>query len=345
MVLLSDMRSSLADFKNATGFTAVIVGGTSGIGEAMVRALARHANAAVVYVVGRNAEAANRILNDCRDQCPSSRFEFLQQDIALLKGVDVVCAQIQAREPNKVDLLFMTPDYLSFGGREETPEGLDKVLSLRYYARIRFIHNLLPLLRNSPYPRVISVFAPYYGEFNFYLDDLSLRKHYGLLLATSHASIMTTLAHEVLAARHPAISFGHVFPGAVWTPSVAVGRMSPLLRWFLTWVVRPLAWIFLQGYEECGDRMLFLSLTATLPPKNHSRVAAGGWVGALGTSVGIDESHVVVGSDGERGNGCYCVSSGAKRLASGKRLNDLRAKGAGDVVWQHTMDIFRAIDS
>jgi len=119
MVLLSEMRSSLADFKNATGFIAVIAGGTSGIGEAMVRALGKHANAAAVYVVGRNAEAADRILSDCRDQCPSSRFEFLQQDVGLLRGVDAVCTQIQAREC-KVDLLFMTPDYLSFGGREGT---------------------------------------------------------------------------------------------------------------------------------------------------------------------------------------------------------------------------------
>jgi hypothetical protein len=119
MVALSAMRSSLADFQHTTGFVAVIVGGTSGIGEAMVRAVAKRANAAVVYVVGRNAEAADRILIDCRNQSPSSRFEFLQHDIALLKGVDVVCAQIQARE-HRVDLVFMTPDYMSFSGREGT---------------------------------------------------------------------------------------------------------------------------------------------------------------------------------------------------------------------------------
>jgi len=87
--------------------------------------------------------------------------------------------------------------------------------------------------------------------------------------------------------------------------------------------------------------MLFLSLTAALPPRN-SRVA-GGWIGALGTR-GLDESDVV-GSDGEKGSGCYCVNSAAKRLANGKRLNNLRAEGAGDVVWEHTMDIYRAINS
>lgn len=189
---------------------------------------------------------------------------------------------------------------------------------------------------------MVSVLAPYYGESNFHLDDLALREHYGFLLATSHGSIMTTLAHEALAARHPAISFVHVFPGTVWTPSVAVGRMSPLLRWFLMWVVRPLAWVFLQGYEECGDRMLFLSLTPALPPRNLG--VAGGQEGALGTSNG-DEGDVVVGSDGEKGSGCYCVNSAAKRLTNGTRLNDLRAQGMGDFVWSHTMDIFRAIES
>lgn len=153
---------------------------------------------------------------------------------------------------------------------------------------------------------------------------------------------MITLAHEAMAARYPAISFVHVFPGAIWTPSVAVGRMSPLLRWFLTSVVRPLVWVFLQGYEECGDRMLFLSLTAALPPRDAGDV--GGWTGVLRTG-GVDEGDVAVGSDGEKGSGCYCVNSAAKRLINGTRLNGLRAKGAGDVVWEYTMDIFRDIDS
>jgi NAD(P)-dependent dehydrogenase (short-subunit alcohol dehydrogenase family) len=117
MVTLEAIRSSLAHFQHTAGFVAVVVGGTSGIGEAMVRAMAKHASGAVVYIVGRNAEAADRIITDCRALGPSSRFEFLQQDIALLKGVDAVCKEVRARE-HKVDLLFMTPDYVSFGGRE-----------------------------------------------------------------------------------------------------------------------------------------------------------------------------------------------------------------------------------
>jgi hypothetical protein len=39
------------------------------------------------------------------------------------------------------------------------------------------------------------------------------------------------------------------------------------------------------------------------------------------------------------------VDSAAKRLDNRKRLNDLRAKGAGNVVWEHTIDIYRTIDS
>jgi NAD(P)-dependent dehydrogenase (short-subunit alcohol dehydrogenase family) len=117
MVRLKDMRASLADFKRITGFVAVVVGGTSGIGEATVRSLAKHTQKASVYIVGRNATAADRILADCQGLSPSSKFEFVCQDVALLRGVDQACDAIREKE-EKVDLLFMTPDFMTFGGRD-----------------------------------------------------------------------------------------------------------------------------------------------------------------------------------------------------------------------------------
>lgn len=80
-----------------------------------------------------------------------------------------MCAKIAAKE-QKLNLLFMTPGYLTLKGRDETAEGLDRKFVLHYYARMRFLVNLLPLLTtaaqdssvkfNVRLSRVVSVLAP-----------------------------------------------------------------------------------------------------------------------------------------------------------------------------------------
>lgn len=117
MVSLKEMHSSLENFRDHGNYVAVFLGGTSGIGEYTVRAFARRATSARIYIVGRNITAAEKIIDDCATLSPSSEFEFIQQDVALLKDGIKVAAKIKEKE-DRVDLLFMTPDYLSFGGRD-----------------------------------------------------------------------------------------------------------------------------------------------------------------------------------------------------------------------------------
>lgn len=227
----------------------------------------------------------------------------------------------------------------------ETAEGLEHTLSLRYYSRMRFIHSLLPLLEKSPAGRAVSILAPVYGEASFHLDDLDLKSHSGLLVGTSHASLMTSLTNEELAARHPSTSFVHVFPGMIWTPSVSVGQVPFLLRWLMILVGKPIFWLFGQSYEECGDRMLFLSLTSQLPSRDAAAGASSKATGILQVPEGTGAEAILVGSDGDKGSGAYCIDSAVKRLDNEKRLKDLKAKGAREIVWDHTMEIFSRIDS
>jgi len=111
--------------------TAVFVGGTSGIGEYAVRALAStHGTSGSglrVYIVGRNEVAANTIIAECREVCPAGEFHFVRaSDLSSLREVDRVCKEIvNAEEANAigksacVDLLVMTQAFFAFGGRLE----------------------------------------------------------------------------------------------------------------------------------------------------------------------------------------------------------------------------------
>lgn len=113
MVALAVVRASIEGFKpKSHGFVGVFVGATSGIGEATVTAFAKFAEQARIYIVGRSEKAANTIIDECQKLSPSSKFIFLQQDVALIKDVDKVCAVLKEAE-KKIDLLYMTQGYMT----------------------------------------------------------------------------------------------------------------------------------------------------------------------------------------------------------------------------------------
>ena len=130
MVQIDVVRSGISTLVQTQPLVAVFIGGTSGIGEYAIHALAAtHSNQGKglrVHIVGRNAKAAEKTISDCLRVCPRGQFRFLQaKDLALLKDVDRVCAEITRVEedenanggPARVDLLVMTQAYLTFESR------------------------------------------------------------------------------------------------------------------------------------------------------------------------------------------------------------------------------------
>lgn len=131
MVTLEVVQSCNAALVKSQPLVAVVVGGTAGIGECTVRAIAathaNHGKGLRLYIVGRNKDAADKTISYCRDVCPTGQFHFVRaDDLSLLKDVDRCCAEIvqaekQASETGKkakVDLLVETQGYLTFESRQ-----------------------------------------------------------------------------------------------------------------------------------------------------------------------------------------------------------------------------------
>lgn len=131
MVNLDVVRACGNALVKKQSVTAVFVGGTSGIGEYSLRALASthgtSGHGLRVYLVGRNEASAKKIIADCRKVCPSGEFHFVRaSDLASLREVDRVCKEIVSAEeasasgkPACVDLLVLTQAYFAFGGKLE----------------------------------------------------------------------------------------------------------------------------------------------------------------------------------------------------------------------------------
>ena len=85
-------------------------------------------------------------------------------------------------------------------GRDETAEGLDKRIALSYYARWKFINDLMPLLRKTKDggedAKVLSVLAAGKGRV-IDLDDLGLKNGYSVSTAVVTAATYNDLMIEV----------------------------------------------------------------------------------------------------------------------------------------------------
>jgi NAD(P)-dependent dehydrogenase (short-subunit alcohol dehydrogenase family) len=149
MVTTDVVRSCNAALVKDHPLVAVVVGGTSGIGEHTLLALAAtHASVGKglrMYIVGRKETSAERVKTECLKTCPTADIRIVcASDIALLKDVDRVCSEIISSEEveakkngeqARIDLLVMTQGTMYFDGRRGVPISLARQNALSDYFR------------------------------------------------------------------------------------------------------------------------------------------------------------------------------------------------------------------
>ena len=199
---LSDKNAALVTNLKGTP-VAVFVGGTSGIGQGLAEAFARWRKGnAHIIILGRNEAAAKEIIERFPKPTTTTNswtHEFIQCDVTLMKNVHSASEQILAKH-SKINYLVMSPGFFAASGRDETSEGIDKKLAVHYYARWKFIDELLPALKKAKDDgedvRVLSVFSAGYGG-QIDPNDLGLKKGYSLKAAADSATTYNDLMIEV----------------------------------------------------------------------------------------------------------------------------------------------------
>ncbi|KAE9363649.1 NAD(P)-binding protein [Stipitochalara longipes BDJ] len=340
MVALDIVHASNARLRElGPGLVALFVGGTSGIGEFTLKAFVQNTISPRVYLVGRNATAADRIIKECGELNKEGKVEFLKADVSELKEVDRICKAIQQRE-KKINLIVQTQGNLNLNGRNENPEGLDRKFTLNYYSRMRFIHNLLPQLRTASneapnFARSLSVLGAGH-ESAINLADLDLKTTFSTGRCAAHTTVMNDFMAEEFAAREPGISFLHSSPGVVNT---GVARELPLLLRGVLKIATPLLWPFFVGADETGNRQLYLASSGIYPPAKPFEGAS--------LAAGVPQSKelsISKGSDGQVGSGGYLVNWNGEIVGKEKLLSDYRKQGLRKTIWEHTMGVFQKVE-
>ncbi|KAF8335163.1 hypothetical protein F5887DRAFT_983681 [Amanita rubescens] len=259
MPSIAATRSVNARYKPSYLPVAVITGGTSGIGKHTAQALAKYTKGnAHIILIGRNEAAAKEIIESFPkpsgpDAHPDWKHEFVHCDARLMKNVHAACKSISSRV-SRVNFLVLSHGYLNFKGREETEEGIDVKMAIRYYSRWVFTQELLHLLKNAKNAEqkasVLTIMGAGWGP-KIDLDDLDLKKKYTGMRCALITLTYNDLMMAEFARKEPRISFTHINPGMVDTPTLRAFHWT--LRTFLYF----LAWFWPETAENCAEYMLY----------------------------------------------------------------------------------------
>jgi NAD(P)-dependent dehydrogenase (short-subunit alcohol dehydrogenase family) len=178
------------DIPDLSGRIALVTGSTSGLGLEASRMLA--GAGARVLMTGRSAEKGETALSKIAGTQPRGTISFHRMDLASLDDV-VAGATAIAGELDHLDILINNAGIMAPPKRLTTRDGFEAQFGTNHLAHFALTGHLLPLLRRSAAPRVISVasLAALFGKINF--DDLQAERGYSDMGVYSQSKLANLL--------------------------------------------------------------------------------------------------------------------------------------------------------
>lgn len=141
----------------------VVTGGTDGIGLALVKKLLLlNYN---VFMVGKNSEKANKILNSLSN----SRLEFFECDLSEKEEIKKLIERI--KKLNTLDVLINNAGAI-FDKRITTSEGIEKTFALNHLSYLQLSIGLMNKLEESKISRIVNVSSNAHKRYTIDIEDL-----------------------------------------------------------------------------------------------------------------------------------------------------------------------------
>ncbi|CAI9401042.1 oxidoreductase [Aestuariimicrobium sp. T2.26MG-19.2B] len=137
-----------------SGLTAVVTGANSGTGFHTAKGLA--AAGATVVLACRNVERGQRALDEIRHALPDADLELRIVDLASLASVRAFVESF-TEDHDHLDLLVNNAGVMTPPQRIETEDGFELQMGSNFFGPFALTVGLLPVLRESPAPRVATM--------------------------------------------------------------------------------------------------------------------------------------------------------------------------------------------
>jgi len=206
--------------------TAVITGGTGGIGKAVAIALARKQYRVIIH--GRDPEKTKQAEQEIKTDSGNSNVESIAADISSLRGMKELADIIKSKTDIIHALILSTGVILP--KRIETVDGLESGFVIQYLSRFATTQLLMNELKKGK-GRIVMVVAPVIPGATIHFEDITLKKKFTIISALSQEMFANHLFVQEFARRHPGneVVINMANPG--FTDTGIVRRLPAPLRW------------------------------------------------------------------------------------------------------------------
>ncbi|MDO4263045.1 MAG: SDR family oxidoreductase [Deinococcus sp.] len=185
--------------------TILVTGATEGIGKATAAELSRRG--ARVLLLGRNPQ---KLAAAAQEVGAAATY---RADLSELGQVALTAGEILRAEP-RIDVLINNAGGI-FDPRQETREGVEMTWALNVLSPFLLTRELLPALRASPAPRVITVASDAHRMARLNLSDPEYKRNYWAWPAYNASKLANILFARELARREGWLTSASLHPGVV----------------------------------------------------------------------------------------------------------------------------------
>jgi NAD(P)-dependent dehydrogenase (short-subunit alcohol dehydrogenase family) len=175
---------------------ALVTGGSSGIGLATARGLAKAGYG--VFVVARDSERGEAARDEVAQVSTGPEPGLLLADLSSQAQVRDLADEVRTRLP-KLDVLLNVAG-ASFQRREFTVDGIEKTFATNHLAPFLLTNLLLDKMREAPAGRIVTVTSETHSA-KIDFDNLQGEKHYNFWDAYNHSKLENLLFTYELARR------------------------------------------------------------------------------------------------------------------------------------------------
>jgi NAD(P)-dependent dehydrogenase (short-subunit alcohol dehydrogenase family) len=193
--------------------TILITGATDGIGLATAKELARQGHELVLH--GRNEDKVKRARDALLALMPNAILQTVCADLGDLASVRRMAHELSARLP-QLDVLINNAGVYKTE-RITSRNGFEMTLAVNHLAHFLLTNLLLPLLKKSEEPRVVTVSSMVHTSGRIDFDNMNGDQKFDTYHAYANSKLANALFANELARREPWLASNSLHPGVIGT--------------------------------------------------------------------------------------------------------------------------------